>query len=221
MGLTIHYELRLPGSIDRDRVDQLLAQLNERAKALPFEAVSEVVPLAEPIESRAAAFLRLMGEIISEPHPDVIIDPPVDLPEDPPGDVESGRGFLIDPGEGCEPATVAFLMRAADDQREWFWRCHCKTQYASNVSDEHFVKLHVSLITLLDHARDLGIDVTVHDEGDYWEHRDPVRLAVEVGRWNHLMARFAGNLADRLGDEHQLQAAIFERRDFEHLEMGE
>lgn len=36
-----------------------------------------------------------------------------------------------------------------------------------------------------------------------------------------VVATFAGGLANTLGDEHQLEAAIFERRDFEHLEMGE
>lgn len=213
MGLTLHYALRLPGSIHPDHIDRLLADLHSRARSLSFEAVSSIVQTAEPIVGRPAGFLRLMGEIISEPFPEI--------QDEPAGQPESGRGFLIDVGAGCEPATIAFLSRGSGDAREWFWRCHCKTQYASSVSEAHFIKCHVGLVTLLDRARELGVDVEVHDEGEYWEKRDETQLVAEVRRWNQLMARFAGRLADVLGDKHDVVAPIFERRDFEHLEMGE
>ena len=36
---------------------------------------------------------------------------------------------------------------------------------------------------------------------------------------NRLMARFAGALSDHFGDEHDLQAPIFDHAEFEHLEM--
>jgi hypothetical protein len=212
MGLTLHYDLRLPGSTDAAHVDQLLAQLRAYAVSLPFEAVSPVVRLCEPVTGRPAMFLRLMGEIISEPFPEV---------DRLPGDVETGRGFLIDVGDGCEAATVAFLMRGTGDERDWFWRCSCKTQYATNVSDAHFAKCHIALVTLLDRMQALGIELTVCDEGGYWEKRNEAALVAEVRRWDHLMAKFAGRLSDILGDRHEIVAPILARPDFEHLEMGQ
>ena len=127
------------------------------------------------------------------------------------------------PGERCEAASVGLMLRAAPDgrHREWFWHCSCKTQYASIVSDRHFVTCHTGLVQLLDHAKSLGVDVVVRDETHYWETRDERRLIEEVHRMNRIVARIAGAVSDDAGLEPMVQAPIFAHRRFEQLEMGE
>jgi hypothetical protein len=56
----------------------------------------------------------------------------------------------------------------------------------------------------------------VHDEGDYWEHRDVKRLAVEVGEWNEQIAGFVGRIKDAFGDP--AVAPITQFPDFQHLD---
>src|SRR5205085_6000041 len=96
----------------------------------------------------------------------------------------------------------------------------CKTQYAAvpqRGGDQNFLRAHVSLVELLDAAKALGIEVQVHDESQYWEHRDKQRLLAELHRWNCLMAAVTGRLKDELGDD-AIQAAMTEFSNFEHLE---
>ena len=38
---------------------------------------------------------------------------------------------------------------------------------------------------------------------------------------NRLVARIAGKLSDAMGPSHEVDAVIFDHREFEHLEMGE
>ena len=126
-------------------------------------------------------------------------------------------------GRGCETATFG-LMRRADTHgahAEWFWRGSCKTQYASVVSDAHLIACHTALVRVLDQAIALGIDVVVHDETHYWDTRDASRLVDEVRAMNQLVAGFAGQLSDVVGDTHQVRASIFEHPRFERLEMGD
>jgi hypothetical protein len=141
-----------------------------------------------------------------------------------------GYGFGVNPGEGSETAAfgVAWLPGRDDQFRlipnaphTWLWLAHCKTQYASNVSVEHFLKVHTSIIALLDEAVRLGFDVRVMDEGEYWETRDMHKLAGKVDDMNHLIAGLAGALYDKLGDDVGLEAPIFDHPNFEHLEMNE
>lgn len=220
MGLTLHYDLRLPASTPNEEVDRILAALRERAHELRFEFVSPVAtvqprPQPSDADDRPGGWLGFFASLIAEPYG-----------EDRPalaGDVATARGFLVNPGEGCESATFGFLLRAdaTGSAREWFWQCSCKTQYASVVSDAHFVSCHTSLVSLLDHAVVLGVDVTVYDETGYWETRDERQLTDEVHRMNRLVAALAGRLADAIGPEHAIRAPIFEHRRFERLEMAE
>jgi len=214
MGLTLHYELRLPASTSSDDVGQVLAALHARAASLPFARVTDLTGPSSRGNGAIEAWLEFFGLLIAEPYDD-------DSPRMP-GDIETAQGFLVDPGEGCEPATFAFMRRAdeAGGHQEWFWRCFCKTQYASIVSDQHFVTCHTALVSLLDRAIELGIDVVVHDETPYWETRDEKQLVAELHRMNHLMAAFAGEISDALGPAHDVQASIFAHPRFERLEMG-
>ncbi|MCA9124928.1 MAG: hypothetical protein KDB11_32350, partial [Planctomycetales bacterium] len=75
---------------------------------------------------------------------------------------------------------------------------------------------HLAVIRLLDHAQSLDILDEVSDEGDYWDKRDFPALAGEVGEWNEMIAAFAGEMKDWLGDD--VKSAITDFPDFEHLE---
>jgi hypothetical protein len=125
-------------------------------------------------------------------------------------------------GEGCEPALFGFVRRRdrarKADPGEWFWHNACKTQFASAEGEEHFVECHTRLVAILDHAVALGIEVTVIDEGDYWESRDTAVLLRELRKMNHLLAKVAGSISDA---GHKVESPIFEYPNFEHLEMGE
>ena len=85
----------------------------------------------------------------------------------------------------------------------WYWSSFCKTQYASSPAAggvPNFLHCHLSVIRLLDHAKQLGILASVSDEGDYWEKRDVKALVQEVGEWNEGMAGLVGQMKDLFGD---------------------
>lgn len=69
---------------------------------------------------------------------------------------------------------------------------------------------------MLDHAKALGILDEVSDEGDFWDNRNCIKLALEVGEWNEMLAGFVGQLKDQLGGG--FDAAITSFPDFEILE---
>lgn len=213
MGLTIHFELRLPGSTTESEVDATLGRLRAQAERMPFDFVAPFGFGSTMVNGMD--LLEIITDGICEPLEGDV--PPMF------GDASTARAIITMPGDGCEPAHFGFLRRTSEDGvgSEWFWRCHCKTQYASNVSDEHFVDTHLRVITLLDYAVSLGIQVWVGDETGYWDHRDSAKLLASLAMMNHLMAEFAGRLADALGPERNVEAPIFEHPHFEHLEMGE
>ena len=101
----------------------------------------------------------------------------------------------------------------------WCWGSFCKTQYASNPECggvANFLRCHLSVIRMLDHAKELGILRSVSDEGDFWEKRNIEDLSREVGQWNEAIAGWLGQLKDQLGPD--LLAAITKFPNFEHLE---
>lgn len=100
----------------------------------------------------------------------------------------------------------------------WYWCGSCKTQYASLISEAHFVHCHTTLTSILDHAIALGIDVSVSDEGNYWDTRDVNVLLGEVRRMNHIVAVLAGAVSDAI-EPGAVVAPIFEHREFERIEM--
>lgn len=218
MGLHLNYELRRPGLEPDHEVTRILTKLRAFAGELPFRSVSELYlpgcdaagPLGPGLER-----LRSFASIIARPYPNDV--PPLI------GDAVTARGFFVDPGTRCETAIFGFLMRAdeAARNREWFWHCSCKTQYASIVSDRHLVTCHTALVRLLDHAMALGVDVVVRDETHYWDTRDEQRLLDEVHAMNRVVARIAGSLGDAVAPEHDVRAPIFAHPRFERLEMGE
>ena len=219
MGLHLNFELRLPPQTPRTRVAALLSALRDRALATPAARVSPMFDLSiegdiEPDDDRR--FLTFCATCLGDPPRD-------DEWPHCTGDPNSALGFTVYPGSRSETATFALMRRRAeaDGADEWFWWCGCKTQYASVVSNEHLIACHTSLVTILDGAAELGFDVVVRDETGYWESRSVSVLLESVSAMNRLVARFAGSLSDAIGEEHDVQAAIFEHPRFERLEMGE
>lgn len=102
------------------------------------------------------------------------------------------------------------------------WHSFCKTQYAGNPKlggEANFLKAHLSLIELLDQIRAIGVNVRIRDDTRYAAHRDVDRLLRSLRKWDAIIARFAGNFSDALGDKAgSLIAPIKQRPDFEHLE---
>jgi hypothetical protein len=147
--------------------------------------------------------------------------------------------FATLPGDGCEPANFGLCRYPAQIEvtdsdwphrkrklrtrlSGWFWGSFCKTQYASNRDCggvENFLRCHLAVIRMLDHAKSLDILADVSDEGDFWQDRDVRALARQVGQWNETIAAFAGGLKDLLGSD-QVDAEITKFPNFEHLEAA-
>jgi hypothetical protein len=80
-----------------------------------------------------------------------------------------------------------------------FW-AFCKTQFAllrPEGSRENFLAAHKAVIAVLDKARELGMEVEVRDESEYWVHRDEVKLLAYAEKLGGLIAATAGFLKDK------------------------
>lgn len=88
--------------------------------------------------------------------------------------------FSTWPGEGCEAAN--FGLCRYPGAPAWSWSSFCKTQYATEVSLEHFLRCHMAVVALLDGwTAQPEITVSASDEGDYFEKRDLSALAGKIG----------------------------------------
>lgn len=230
MGLTIHYSLKSASRSAR-QARTLVEQLRQKALDLPLTHVGDIVELSgdecdfqqhhkgDPIRwllVQSEAHITLADDLYYRVPPRHLI------------------AFETFPGNGCEPANFGLCRYPAyfeveDDFGEparirtgrsgWSWKSFCKTQYASNPDSggiENFLRCHLSVIKLLDYAQPLGILDEVRDEGNFWETRDMKSLAEEIGTWNSVIAGFAGQMKDLLGNG--VQAAITKFPNFEHLE---
>ncbi len=231
MGLTLHYSLRLPTASLRE-ARSAIADLHSKALDLPFQNVAPIVECdgdacdfqlvdrASPqrwLLIQACQYVELGSTSFSVP-PNHLIAFSTTLG---PGSEPANFGL-------CRyPATIEVRDPAHGTRRlrtklgGWRWASFCKTQYASNPACggiKNFLRCHVTLVTLLDRAKSLGLLDLVSDEGDYWEKRDPAELARAVGHWNIQIAGLFGRLKDTLG-EHVL-AEIAKFPSFEHLEAA-
>lgn len=224
MGLTIHYALHAKIQTP-EQARNVINQLRSRALEVPFKEVGEVVELAgrecdpgERDRDDSPRWLRMQARQL------VVVGERYDLIQ-PEGLV----AFSAWPGEGCEQANFGLGLYPKTVERDgkrlatgltgWSWKSFCKTQYSSDPAlggVEHFLRCHLSVIRLLDHARALGILEEVKDEGSYWDNRDVRSLVEEVGQWNEQIAGLVGKMKDSLGGD--IEAAILKYQNFEHLE---
>ena len=233
MGLTIHWKLNA-NVRQAGEARALVERLRQRARDLPFANVSESVELAGedtdfaklPRESPGRWLLIQAGAYVEAHGCNYHVAP------------QHVIAFTTQPGDGCEPANFGLCRYPAtievDDHRPgtigekrrvktgltgWRWASFCKTQYASNPDCggvENFLRCHLLVVALLDFARSLDLVEEVSDEGNYWAARDAESLAKEVGAWNAMIAGFAGQLKDALGNG--VASAITQFPNFEHLE---
>lgn len=242
MGLTVQYSLRSRVR-SPTRAREQVSQLRQRALDLPFESVSDVVEFTgddckfEPLDTNDRhRWLKIQSGIYVEER---ISETSGRVSSVPANHIIA---FTTRPGRGCEPANfglcryppclelkderyvyrkgfVTVTRKLPTNRHGWCWGSFCKTQYASDQSSggvENFLRCHLSVIRLLDKAQDMGLVEQVDDEGGYWNQRDVEALSKEVGSWNEMIAAFAGQLKDRLGN--QLVSPITAFLDFEHLE---
>jgi hypothetical protein len=227
VGLTIHYRLQSDTRSAKE-ARRLVEELRKRALDLPFAEVGDVVEL----KGDACQFDRYgqdhphrwllvqAGQYVEREHIHYSVMP------------KHVVAFSAWPGEGCEEANFGLCIypgvlditdprtgRARKLRTElagWCWSSFCKTQYATQNGLDHFLRCHLSVIRMLDYAKQLGILASVNDEGDFWEKRDVQSLAREVGEWNEGMAGLVGQLKDMFGGG--FDAPIAQFPDFEHLE---
>ena len=225
MGLTIHYDFQSDTrSVPKAR--RVVEQLRQRALDLPFEEVGDLVEMG-------GTGCDFDNREQDDPHRWMLVQAgQFDEHQDTHYTITPKHliAFSTWPGEGCEQANVGLCLypgtietrdgrRIRTGLKGWSWQSFCKTQYASNQECggvENFLRCHLSVIRLLDHANELGVLGEVSDEGDFWEKRDLPALAREVGEWNVMLAGFAGQMKEWFGDG--LESEITKFPDFEHLE---
>lgn len=233
MGLTIHYKLKAKGSEAKAR--KLIAALHQIAHDLPFKEVGDIVDLSgsecdfdqrtkdDPlrwllIQSQGSVSLsHLPGE--SE-HSSRRVSPTRMI------------AFTAWPGEGCEESNLGLCQYPAEivDPRHgklktklsgWRFGAFCKTQYASDPrcgGGENFLRCHLTVIAMLDKAKELGCLESASDEGEFYENRNVEALVKEIGSWNQMIAAFGGKLKDVLGGGVEMPIADYPN--FEQLELA-
>lgn len=233
MGLTIHYSLKTEGEDAQAR--NLITALHRTAADLPFKELGEVVELSgvqcnfnRRQRNDQLRWLLIQAtqsvELKSEGGRQTWIE------------VTPSRLIAFDtwPGEGCEAANFGLCQYPATIKTPsqtlptglagWHWSSFCKTQYASDPQCggvSNFLRCHLTVVALLDRAKELGGLESVSDEGGFWERRDLPALVAEIGSWNEMLAAFGGKLKDLLGDGPTgVQSAIAQYPNFEQLEAA-
>lgn len=249
MGLTVHYELGLPANMSVARVTEKLEHLRTWCLTKSFAEISEIKHFRGSecdyekaneddswtlIQARHSVLYKYdkngrararktYGKNYGGVHSISVVP-------------ERVVAFMVWPGEGCEsmeiglaayPSRVSVTnesgrMTSLRLPKEWRWSAFCKTQYANDPKAGgvmNFLRCHTLVIAALDEAKRLGLQIEVHDEGGYYKKRDLDDLAREIGEWDALVAKIGGMIKDAVGDGGQIEGPIFDRPDFEHLEM--
>ena len=233
MGLTIHYKLKAKGTATAVR--KLVAALHQQAHDLPFKEVGDLVDLAgdechydKRGQDDPLRWLLIQGQ------------GSVNLSHLPGESEYSSRrvsptrmiAFTAWPGEGCEESNFGLCQYPAEtvDPRHgklktklsgWRWGSFVKTQYSSDPQCggvPNFLRCHLTVIAMLDRAKQLGCLGLVSDEGGFWEQRNVEALVKEIGSWNEMIAAFGGRLKDVLGGGVEMPIADYPN--FEVLELA-
>jgi len=240
MGLTIHYTLSLPSKTPISLIREKLSALRQRCLDLPFEHVSDLLEFSGKYcnydgtdDPSVRWFLIQAGEHVyydfeARGNPQALKQP------------DNGSyaikaipsrifGFTAQPGFGCEPANIGLRLMPktvevpkSDGSKGklkvsggWRWSSFCKTQYAGDA--QTVLRCHLSVVAMLDAARELGFGVEANDEGGLYERRDVDAFLKELGHQNEMVAAFAGVLKDSAGKG--VEAPIFSNPEFERLEF--
>jgi len=184
MGLTIHYSLK-SSTRSPKKARELIAHLRGRALDLPFAQVEDIVEL----RGEDCNFDQRDQD---DPHRWLLIQAGQYIDRPAPGGGTYSYSvapthviaFETLPGDGCEAANFGLCRYPAHIEvtdsdsphrkkrlrtglSGWSWQSFCKTQYASNAQCggvENFLRCHLAVIKMLDHAKSLGILEDVSDE---------------------------------------------------------
>jgi hypothetical protein len=210
MGLTIHYSFKFKGTEQQAR--KKMQELHRAAGDLPFKEVAQL----QELEGDRCDYNNVKRD---DPNSWMLIQAfeSVDLPK------KSSDGcaysvtvmptkmiaFSARPGKGCEEANFGLCQFPSTIETSqgkvktklagWSWGSFCKTQYAGNPDfggTQNFLRCHLTVIALLDKAKELGILARVSDEGGFWKNRDVKALAGSEESWNKMMAAFVGGFND-------------------------
>ncbi len=230
MGLTIHWAFQGP-PLKAD-ANAVIEKIRQRALDLPFESVSGIAHFQGP----ETMFDREQNDefgwlkVISN---QIIWNKDLSLGGRCPA--KELFGFLIDVAPGTDQMGVYLAdypkTIMVEDQRtgksrrlqteltSWCGSGFSKTQYASHPDCggvTTFLRAHLSIVRLLDVAKELGILQKVVDESNFYDDRDVPALVSTVGDWNAMIAANAGAFGDLFGGI--VQAPIKTFPDYEHLE---
>ena len=164
MGLTVHYRLQCD-TRDDDKVRRLVGDLRKRALDLPFAEVGEMAELDidgcdhrsyegnDPLRwlvIQAGQHIERNGTY-HRVQPNAVV------------------AFTTWPGEGCEAANFGLAIypkvltlrdpikrqttKLETGLTSWCWSSFCKTEYATRNGIDHFLRCHLSVIRMLDHAK--------------------------------------------------------------------
>lgn len=162
MGLTIHYRLEYSGK----EPAKILEALRQKAMDLPFAEVSPKVyhfkgeAANYQNHSKDSVFFWLLIQATAYVELDYGRISLCVLPKEV-------YLFTAWPGEECEeanfglakyPAVVPYRGGKVKTKlgNNWRWKSFCKTQYASKISMEHFLRCHFSVCQLLKEAKSWG-----------------------------------------------------------------
>lgn len=219
MGLSIHYTLKPRHPIGASEATSLVSAAHAATAQLvrdhAFARVSDLQP-AEPDNP------WLQGTIFRKV------------------DTYTSRGFSVPPKRGsyfhltlapdCEPAffgrceyPAILLLEGGRRLRTglggWRFRASCKTQYASLHGWEPFLASHRLVIDAALVWENLGFDVQLLDEGDYWPGDNTETLAIKLNQINGIVAAMGGALKDATNENGPpVQSPIFAHPQFERLE---
>jgi hypothetical protein len=91
------------------------------------------------------------------------------------------------------------------------WASFCKTQFASDPRNggwANFQVAHLSVLAILEEMQNLGFQVEVDDESDFWKHRDLTLLARAIGERSEQTDAGAFKIESLAGHLQELHAAI-------------
>jgi hypothetical protein len=229
VGLTVFYDLRARMPATQSRA--VVSQLQAAARELPFDQISDLREFTAPSGSRRSRKPLL---VLSATRAVEYRSPKGEL-----------RALFVSPEHctfftvlvtGAESASLGLATYRAQVELEdgssvptgldglYSWHSWCKTQYAALPAcggTPNFLRAHVSLIRLLDRARELDLELDVRDDGGYFESRSEERLLAELDSSNRAVAALAGHIKDALSRFFQvdvIEAPIIRHPNFEHLE---
>ena len=231
MGLTIHWSFRGPQK--KSEATTIIEKLRQRTMDLPFDSVGEIVhfkgkdaQLAHDPPNGEYRWLKIQaGKTVWTKDGRTGWDCPA----------SEIIGFQIDVAPGSESMEIFLAhypktIRIEDERTRrpkrlrtnlpvWSGRGFCKTQYASSPECggvPNFLRAHLSVCRLLDHAKELGILKEVSDEGGFFEKRSIPELVNEIADWNAFIAAGVGVLDELVGSKSLAPIKVFPN--FEHLE---